>query len=590
MEPYLSVVVAAREGTESERSQIQLFVDAWVDQAKRHGLASEIVIAGTTGPALNLPNDLGPCEVRLAAAPAEAGPAKAKNAGIREARGQFILATNSGVLFSEELVGFLASRRLEADCVYRVDCYDVDGFPPGFGAEQQLSFCPEHSVRLHAREGTFDLTPDGLRRNAPDDIAPVDSGIHFGSGWFPPEKYAATGETVRLVHNDAEILARVREGGDILLFEVEPGPGLASLPQLLELIGEDGLAVARWNFAGRTTVAVAVPGAKPAMQRFRMRITGGGRPILDDDRILNLAVFRCNWAERNLKLAEPPPVFQSLQQNKPTLGRMLGSSRKATGLLQAIARGPFAALRAAGLLGRRGRDIFEAGMDFQLGPGWSYLEDSGGERFRWVSRDATSFLRMPRSTSRVALLMEPGPNQGDQPLHFVARLTNEPGAILVRRPVVGLTYLEFPVPAAPGSIAALNFTCEDAVEDTGDDERSLGYRVFACGAGAREISRPPLNKHWPVFPVDSKPAAQDWIAALDSVKRDLDEMGHPMHLHTNSASDFLLMSRSHWLDLRGFPEIGMTPDRLDALLCYAAHHCGAREEVLSDAMRAYRIG
>ncbi|HYK17960.1 MAG TPA: hypothetical protein VEV37_08055 [Bryobacteraceae bacterium] len=590
MEPYLSVVVAALEGTESERSKIQLFVDTWADQAKRQGLASEIIIAGTAAPVLNLPNDLGSCEVRLVTAPAEAGPAKAKNAGIREARGQFILATNPGILFTDELVNFLASFRLEPDCLYRADRYDVDGNPSGIGAEQRLSYCRKHSLRLHAREGTFDLTPDGLRRNAPDDIAPVDSGINFGSGWFPPEKYACTAETFRWAHDDAEILARVREGGDILLLEVEPGPSLASLPQRLELIDEDGYAVASWNIARRTTVAVAVPGKQPAIQRLRLRITGGGRPILDNDRILNLAVFGCNWAERNRMLAELPSIVQSLQQSKPTLGRMLGSSRKTSGVFHAIARGPFTAMRAAGLLSRRGRDVFEAWMDFQLGPGWSYLEESGSERFRWVSRDATFFLRMPESTSRVALLLEPGPSQRDQPLHFVARLANQPGAILIRRPVIGLTYFEFPVPAAPGSIAALNFTGEGAVDDGGDDKRSLSYRVFACGAGAREILSPPLSKHWPVLPLNFRPAAQDWIAAFDPVKRDLDEMGHPAHLHTKSASDFLLMSRSRWLDIRGFPEIAMTPDRLDALLCYAAHHCGAREEVLSDPVRVYRIG
>ena len=588
MELYLSVVIATREGTESELSRMQLFVDAWLEQAKRHCLTSEIIIAGTSAPALNLPNDLGPCEVRYVAAPREASPPTTKNAGIREARGQFILATNPGILFSDELMQFLASRCLDAECQYRTDRYDVEGLPPGINPDQRLSYCREHSVRLHASEGTFDLTGDGLRRIAPDDITPVDSDISFGAGWFPPEKHEDTGETFRWMHDDAEILAQVPEGGGILRLEVEPGPGLAALPQLLELIDEGVHAVASWNIAERTTIAVVIPTTAQIIH-FRLRITGGGRAILNDDRILNLAVFRCDWAERNPALTEEPSFIQALQRHKSMLGRLSGTIQR-TGSLLAMTRAPVTVSRSARLLGRRGRDIFEGGLDFQLGPGWFYLEESGGERFRWLSRAATLFLRMPTTTSRLAVLIEPRPNHGDAPLEFIARLENQDGPILVRHRVTGLTYLEFTVPAAPGSIAALHFSCEGAIERTGEDTRPLSFRVHACGAGSRDVSRPAALKSWPLLALKSTSAAVDWIALLESQSRDLDEMGHPDHLHTNAASDFLLMSRLRWLEVRGFPEIGMTPDRLDTLLCYAAHECGAREEILRDPMRVYHIG
>jgi hypothetical protein len=587
MDPYLSVVIAAREETESEQRQIQLFIDAWIEQAKGHGLQSEIIIAGTTAaPALNLPTDLGPCKVRYIAAPREASLAKTKNAAIRQARGQFILATNPGILFSDELMQFLGSRRLDAACLYRTDRYDVDGLPHGIGAGQRPSYCREHSVRLHAREGTFELTPDGFRGTAPVDITPADSGIYFSAGWFPPEKYRSTGETFRWMHNDAEILARVPEGGGTLRLEVEPGPGVAALPQLLELIDKDAHAVASWDIAGRTTIAVAIPATAQVMY-FRLRITGGGRPILNDDRILNLAVFRCDWAEHNPALTEGPSFIQALQRHKSMLGRLLETIQR-TGSLLTMTRAPLAVTRAARLLGRRGRDIFEGGLDFQLGPGWFYLEESGGERFRWLSREARFFLRMPPSTSRLALLIEPGPNQGDR-LEFIARLENNDGAILLRHRLTGLTYLEFTVPAAPGSIAALHFSSEGTLEKSRGDERPLSFRVHACGAGSRDVSRPTGLKSWPLLALEPMPPAVDWITVLDPQNRDLDEMGHADHLHTNAASDFLLMSRSRWLDVRGFPEIGMTTDRIDALLCYAAHQCGAREEILCDPMRVYHI-
>ena len=116
--------------------------------------------------------------------------------------------------------------------MYCVDRYDVDtGIPAGATTDAVLGYCHSHLSRVWAREGVFPLTSAGLRRNAPDDIASLDSGLSFGSGWFPPERYPISDETFRWIDNDAEVLARVPEGGGILILEAEPGPGLGPLPQ-----------------------------------------------------------------------------------------------------------------------------------------------------------------------------------------------------------------------------------------------------------------------------------------------------------------------------------------------------------------------
>ncbi len=60
-------------------------------------------------------------------------------------------------------------------------------------------------------------------------------------------------------------------------------------------------------------------------------------------------------------------------------------------------------------------------------------------------------------------------------------------------------------------------------------------------------------------------------------------------LHTNAAGDFTLMDRKHWFAVRGYAEFEMYSFRIDALLCYAAHHNGTREAVLRDPMRIYHI-
>src|SRR5260370_12138805 len=80
--PYLSVVATAR-GDDHDGNllgRMQVFVDAWINQAKRHNLSSELIIVEWNQPggrgwlanALRWPSDSGPCQVRIIEAPTEA--------------------------------------------------------------------------------------------------------------------------------------------------------------------------------------------------------------------------------------------------------------------------------------------------------------------------------------------------------------------------------------------------------------------------------------------------------------------------------------------------------------------------------------
>ncbi len=62
-----------------------------------------------------------------------------------------------------------------------------------------------------------------------------------------------------------------------------------------------------------------------------------------------------------------------------------------------------------------------------------------------------------------------------------------------------------------------------------------------------------------------------------------------VHLHTNGCGDFTLLAREHWMDLRGYPEFDLFSMNIDSVFCWAAHHGGAREEILQDPMRIYHI-
>ena len=114
---------------------MQAFVNGWIAQARRYGYsfrADHRGMESAVGPPASgrrrcdWPRDLGPCQVRFIEVPpevhrrfahAEALPLYqmiAKNVGIRRARGQFVLATNIDILFSNELARFLAGAAASA--------------------------------------------------------------------------------------------------------------------------------------------------------------------------------------------------------------------------------------------------------------------------------------------------------------------------------------------------------------------------------------------------------------------------------------------------------------------------------------------
>lgn len=436
--PYISVVVTARNDDHGGNllGRMQVFVDAWINQARRHGLSSELIIVEWNPPrdrarlmdALRWPKEASPCRVRIIEVPpevhatyahAEALPLYqmiAKNVGIRRARGQFILATNIDIVFSNEVVEFLASRRLTRGRMYRIDRTDVGSDVPQQGSiEEQLAYCRSHQIRVCAREGFFALTPEGLRHKEALDISAEGSGIYFGAGFFAVEQYVP-GEPSRWIENDAEIVCLVPEGGATMELEVEPGPGLAALPATLIVFDRNGVRVAEWEITERTTIHLAVPAESGGgVQRLHLRVSPGGLPLIIDPRILNLRIFRCDWVD------------------------------------------------------------------------------------------------------------------GSQ---LVARRSD-----------------------------------------------------WALGRPAETVSPP----SWPSLVVNSRPVAINWPDSLASSQPEIVAMGRPVCLHIMACGDFTLMAREHWFQVRGYAEIEQFSMNIDSMLCYAAHHAGAREELLLDPMRIYHI-
>ncbi|MEO8371488.1 MAG: hypothetical protein ABI806_20035, partial [Candidatus Solibacter sp.] len=190
--PYLSVVATARNDDHGGNLlvRMQIFIDSLVNQVNRYRLPTELILVEWNPPAerprlteaLRWPAPTEWCKVRVIEVPREVHARYkharalplyqmiAKNAGIRRARGEFILATNIDIVFSPELMQYLASRPLIKGRMYRIDRHDVMSDVPQDGTlDEQLAYCRTHIIRHCAREGIFKLRADGLPELEPDD-------------------------------------------------------------------------------------------------------------------------------------------------------------------------------------------------------------------------------------------------------------------------------------------------------------------------------------------------------------------------------------------------------------------------------------
>ena len=179
--PYFSVVVTSRNDDHGGDmlGRMNVFARTLLEQLARYRVPSELIFVEWNPPSdrprlrdvLNWPEDRYPCDVRFVEVPpevhatfrhAEALPLFqmiAKNVGIRRARGDFVLATNIDILFSDALVRHIAARRLRRGRMYRMDRHDIRETVPADGdLDERLAFCadPKNLLRVCERGGTRD--------------------------------------------------------------------------------------------------------------------------------------------------------------------------------------------------------------------------------------------------------------------------------------------------------------------------------------------------------------------------------------------------------------------------------------------------
>jgi hypothetical protein len=293
---------------------MQAFIDSWICQARQYNLSSEILVVEWNPPVdrarlmdeLRWPPDMGACEVRFIEVTREvhdrlANAATiplhqmiAKNAGIRRARGQFVLVTNLDIIFSAELMQFLGERRLERRKMYRMDRTDVaSDLPAGATVTEVLAFCEGHRLRIAAREGIMQLTGNGRRVIEDEDVVEPGEGIWLGTGWQPIEKSGQ--RPYRWVEPEAEIVfERPPEAAPRLLIDAEAGPSAGSWPLVVEVVSTTGHVLASAKVDGASKLRLHIPDHLSS-GTLHLRLQGRKLPLARTPRFLMLRVFGLKW-------------------------------------------------------------------------------------------------------------------------------------------------------------------------------------------------------------------------------------------------------------------------------------------------------
>ncbi|MBI2341993.1 MAG: hypothetical protein HYU98_04595 [Deltaproteobacteria bacterium] len=192
--PYLSLVIASRNdehgGNPLQRTMIAF--NGFLTQLENHKLESELILVDWNPPAgkpllkdvIKWPDRLRYCTIRSIIVPSAIHmrykhsdivplhTVVAVNCGIRRARGQFVLPGVIDLLYSDELMSYIASKKLKKDERYRVDRCDVDRNVVQYPTlKEQLDYARKHIIKInsHQRNDAKKGMPD-LHTNACGDF------------------------------------------------------------------------------------------------------------------------------------------------------------------------------------------------------------------------------------------------------------------------------------------------------------------------------------------------------------------------------------------------------------------------------------
>ena len=238
-DPYLSLVIAARNDNYAGGMlrRLQVCIDSFVHQLEAAALPSELILVDWNPPpdrpltaALNWPTATRSCTIRLITVP----PAlhakqrfgdrlpilihRARNVGVRRARGVFILPTSADILLSDELVATFAMRQLERAAIYRIVRHDVPEAALTLDShDARVRYCREHVREVHGNERSYRIPgAPPLFTNAAGDFTLMSRDMYMRLRGIPEE------HEFHSVHTDSVFCYQAHAAGATQRIFAEP--------------------------------------------------------------------------------------------------------------------------------------------------------------------------------------------------------------------------------------------------------------------------------------------------------------------------------------------------------------------------------
>jgi hypothetical protein len=618
--PYVSFVVAARNDGYGGNflHRMQVFVNALLALWDKEGLNGELVIVEWNPPgdrprlqdSLVWPERMQPGTVQIIEVPGEIHHRlpnadrihlfeyTAKNVGIRRAQGQYVLATNPDLLFSEQLIRFLATNRLSSGCFYRADRYDVTTTVPSMDVEKQLAFCARHFSRVNVRGGSIELShrPVGLGRIS----LALQLCVHrYGS--YRRRK-------LRL-----EDQLHTNTAGDFFLMQRDHWFSLHGYPEMPTSSHIDGYMCAMASSVGLRQILL--PSHMRSYHQEHERAVdwkntqASSRPItkyllwLEECkemlRLRRPKVFNNeDWglAQENLSVYRPTRVQMlkatSMGENRPKISIVATSRNDDHGgnLLHRMQ------LFLSGLLSQCERHDLNAELILVE---WNPPVDRPrlAEALSWPAKPGACCVRIIevppeihgrfKHADNLPLFQMIAKNAGirraqgrfvlatnidilfsDELLRFLVSNRLDKGRMyrIDRHDVPANVPLDVPI------------------DEQLDFCRKNTFRV-CLRKGILNVTTGEYHRIYSQVPIPAR--LHQLLAQLPPKVKELPIIWDHFfyytertRLHTNACGDFTLMAKDVWSRLRGYPELEMFSFHLDSLLCYMAHHAGIREAVL----------
>jgi FkbM family methyltransferase len=617
VDPYLSVVVTTRNDDHGgdPLKRLQALVNTFDEQCRRNRLDAELIVVewnpladrSTVASLLVLPEQPF-CTYRFIEVPpslhqrlqyADVLPLFqmiAKNVGIRRARGQFVLATNIDIIFSNELMAYIGSRQLQPGHLYRVDRHDIEpNLPLDAPLDAQIDYCRNHQLRVHTRWGSFPVDSSGLVRSLPEDIADGQS-VRLGRGWHVKEGGAASGgRCYRWASERVELIVNAQsvqwDGPTVLDVEIQSNPyDASSWVETVALV--DGREVARTTVAGAARLLIPIDREKCLEEcRIELRV---GRTNADSIRQLpaferrDALYYRVVGARLRQSTGADHERVEYARSGWTNAYEGSGVELNPTpdGLGVVTDRRKYSYCVDYGPLGAPHAGLYRFDVTCAVMEGGISIGVLNKER-NWLPASVNRLKQDGTTRFEIALELK----QDD--IFWIVVANDHPEGVGVSRFVIS----RLAGPASPlgtprkGPPKMRRLLRESWRRQAGRIADAAG-RMIASLLGRRLRYR--VARIAPEFAAveNALRNSDDQLRALAPLQYLTDfntfvRARRPDNLHVNGCGDFQLMAREHWDELRGYPEFETFSMNIDGLFSYVADAAGIKEVVLE--MEIYHL-